>query len=153
MTDALIAHLHDLLDPLGRVDTRPMFGGHGVYVDGVIVGVIMEEAFYLKVDAETQLHFEAAGSQPYVYLGQDQPITLSYWSVPEQARNLPRRCGHGRNWRARRRCGMEGARGDSDRFAVTVADVLFGLGDCPCLSSCSFLCPCLWLCPCPCSCS
>lgn len=85
MTDALIAHLHDLLEPLGRVDTRPMFGGHGVYVDGVIVGVIMEEAFYLKVDAETQLHFEAAGSQPYVYLGQDQPITLSYWSVPEQA--------------------------------------------------------------------
>ncbi|GAA5080543.1 TfoX/Sxy family protein [Lysobacter panacisoli] len=85
MSNALIAHLHDLLDPLGTVTTRAMFGGHGVYVDGVMLGVIMEEALYLKVDAETQLHFEAAGSQPYVYLGQESPITMSYWSVPEAA--------------------------------------------------------------------
>lgn len=85
MTDSLIAHLHDLLDPMGTLTTRPMFGGHGVYVDGVMLGVIMEDALYLKVDAETQLHFEAAGSQPYVYLGQEAPITMSYWSVPDEA--------------------------------------------------------------------
>ncbi len=85
MSDALIAHLHDLLDPLGGVTTRAMFGGHGVYVDGALIGVVMEEALYLKVDAETRLHFEAIGSEPYVYLGQAEPITMSYWSVPEIA--------------------------------------------------------------------
>lgn len=85
MSDPLIAHVHDLLDPLGTVATRAMFGGHGVYLDGVMIGVIMEGALYLKVDAETQLHFEAMGSEPYVYLGQQEPITMSYWSAPDEA--------------------------------------------------------------------
>jgi len=85
MADAFLAHLHDLLDPFGEVATRAMFGGHGVYLDGELVGVVMDQALYLKVDAETRLHFEAAGCEPYVYLGQAEPITLSYWSVPEAA--------------------------------------------------------------------
>jgi len=85
MSEAFIAHVHDLLDPMGTVVTRAMFGGHGVYLDGVMVGVVMEDALYLKVDAETQLHFEAVGSEPYVYLGQQEPITMSYWSAPEEA--------------------------------------------------------------------
>ncbi|SRR5688572_2966603 len=85
MSQAFIAHVHDLLGPMGTVATRAMFGGHGVYVDEVMVGVIMEGALYLKVDPETQLHFEAVGSEPYVYLGQQEPITMSYWSVPDEA--------------------------------------------------------------------
>jgi len=85
MTDAFLAHLHDLLDPIGQVTTRAMFGGHGVYIDGELIGVVMEEALYLKVDSETSLHFEAAGCEPYVYLGQAEPITMSYWSVPDAA--------------------------------------------------------------------
>lgn len=85
MSNALIAHLHDLFDPLGALTTRPMFGGHGVYLDGAMIGVVMEDALYLKVDAETRLHFEAAGSQPYVYLGQEAPITMSYWLAPDEA--------------------------------------------------------------------
>lgn len=85
MTDAFLAHLHDLLDPCGAVATRAMFGGHGVYLDGALVGVVMEDALYLKVDDETRLHFEAVGSAPYVYLGQSEPITMSYWSVPDAA--------------------------------------------------------------------
>jgi len=85
MTDAFLAHLHDLLDPMGDVATRAMFGGHGVYLDGDLVGVVMGEALYLKVDSETRLYFEAAGCEPYVYLGQSEPITMSYWSVPDEA--------------------------------------------------------------------
>ncbi|MDR0183306.1 TfoX/Sxy family protein [Lysobacter arvi] len=85
MTDAFLAHLHDLLDPVGEIATRAMFGGHGVYLDGELIGIVMEQALYLKVDAETRLHFEAAGCEPYVYLGQAEPITMSYWSVPESS--------------------------------------------------------------------
>ncbi|MBU8975232.1 MULTISPECIES: TfoX/Sxy family protein [unclassified Lysobacter] len=85
MSDAYLAHLHDLLDPLGAVTTRAMFGGHGVYLDGALIGVVMGEALYLKVDDETRLLFEAAGCEPYVYLGQAEPITMSYWSLPDAA--------------------------------------------------------------------
>jgi DNA transformation protein len=75
---ALIAHLQDLT-------ARAMFGGYGVYLDGLLVGIVIEDALYLKADEQTRAHFEKAGSAPYVYLGQQRPITMSYWSVPEEA--------------------------------------------------------------------
>ncbi|UNK49264.1 TfoX/Sxy family protein [Lysobacter sp. S4-A87] len=89
MSNAFIAHLHDLLDGMGRVTTRAMFGGHGVYLEGALIGVVLEEALYLKVDNETRLHFEAAGSEPYVYRGQQLPIRMSYWSLPASAMDSP----------------------------------------------------------------
>ena len=114
MSDALIAHLHDLLDGLGRVTTRRMFGGHGVYLDGTLIGVVIEEALYLKVDAETRLHFEAAGSQPYVYLGQQPPITMSYWSVPEDGHGVAAGdAALGASWPTPRRCARPRASGRS----------------------------------------
>ena len=85
MTNAFLTHLHDLLDDAGVVTTRAMFGGHGVYLDGLIVGIVIGEALYLKTDALTRARFEAAGSAPFVHAGQKKPIETSYWSAPEDA--------------------------------------------------------------------
>ena len=85
MTGAFLAHLHDLFGDAGAVTTRAMFGGHGVYVDGLIVGIAIGEALYLKTDALTRPRFEGAGSAPFVYSGQKKPIETSYWSAPEDA--------------------------------------------------------------------
>ncbi len=85
MSADLIAHLQDLSAESGRLTARAMFGGHGLYLDGLLVGVLIEEGVYLKADDETRARFEAAGCAPYVYQGQQQPITMSYWSVPEEA--------------------------------------------------------------------
>jgi len=85
MTAAFLAHLHDLFDDAGVVTTRAMFGGHGVYLDGLIVGIVIDEALYLKTDATTRSRFEAAGSAPFVYTGQQKPIETSYWSAPDEA--------------------------------------------------------------------
>lgn len=89
MSEAFLAHLRDLMGAMGRVTTRSMFGGHGLYLDGVLVGVVIDEALYLKVDDQTRPAFEAAGCAPYVYRGQKTPITLSYWSLPEDALDSP----------------------------------------------------------------
>ncbi len=85
MTGAFLAHLHDLFGDAGTVATRAMFGGHGVYLDGLIVGIVIGEALYLKTDASTRARFEAAGSAPFVFTGQKKPIETSYWSAPEDA--------------------------------------------------------------------
>ncbi len=34
-----------------------MFGGHGLYVDGMIVGIVVDDVLYLKTDAETRPRF------------------------------------------------------------------------------------------------
>jgi DNA transformation protein len=89
MSEALIEHLRDLFEPLGPISARAMFGGHGLYFDGLIIGLIIDEALYLKVDAQTRDRFQAAGCEPYVYDMKSKPLPLSYWSLPEDAMDSP----------------------------------------------------------------
>lgn len=89
MNEALIAHLGDLFEPLGPVATRAMFGGHGLYFEGMIIGVIIDEALYLKADEYTRGDFEAAGCAPFVYAMKGRPVAMSYWSLPEEALDSP----------------------------------------------------------------
>lgn len=89
MSAELIEHLRDLFAPQGQLTARAMFGGHGLYLDGLLVGVLIEEALYLKADELTRPEFEAAGSAPCVYTMTDRPLTMSYWSVPEEAMDSP----------------------------------------------------------------
>jgi len=89
MADDFIAHLQDLLAPLGRVQSKRMFGGHGLYFDELIFGLVIEGVLYLKVDDETKAAFAEAGCEPFVYLGQKKPITVNYWTVPEEAMDTP----------------------------------------------------------------
>ena len=83
--DAFIEYLHELLGQLGRISTKKMFGGHGVYCDGVIMGLVINETLFLKVDEQTMPKFSEAGCQPFVYHMKDKQVAMSYWSVPVDA--------------------------------------------------------------------
>ena len=89
MSREYLDYLHDLFSAFAPVSTRAMFGGHGVYRDGVIIAIVIDEAIYLKVDAETRAVFEAAGSEPFVYEAKGKVVPMSYWSVPEDALDSP----------------------------------------------------------------
>jgi DNA transformation protein len=83
--DDFIAYLHELLEPVGRVSERAMFGGWGVYVDGTIIGIVVDGRLYLKADALTEPRFASAGSAPFVYPSANGPMAMSYWSAPDVA--------------------------------------------------------------------
>ena len=79
----LLDHLTDQLTPLGDARGRPMFGGYGVYLDGLIIGLIAFDTFYLKVDDQNRPDFEAAGSSPFSYDTKSGTNTITaYWEVP-----------------------------------------------------------------------
>jgi DNA transformation protein and related proteins len=82
---ALVDHCLELLAPLGRVRSRRMFGGHGLYVDDLFIAIIAGESLYLKTDDATRPCFESAASAPFTYAGAGRTITLSYWSAPPDA--------------------------------------------------------------------
>jgi DNA transformation protein len=71
------------LDPLGPVDARAMFGGHGLYVDGAMVAILAEGALYLKVDDQTRARFEQAGLDAFVTHSSGRPVRMSYHRAPE----------------------------------------------------------------------
>jgi DNA transformation protein len=66
-----------------------MFGGHGVYFDGRIIGVVIDDALYLKADDATRAAFEAAGCAPFVYHSRGKTVAMSYWSLPAEAMDSP----------------------------------------------------------------
>lgn len=77
--------LSDLFAELGPVTLRRMFGGQGLYHDGIIIGLIIGEELFLKTDQETRPQFQAGGGAPFVYPGKDKLVTTSYWSPPAEA--------------------------------------------------------------------
>jgi DNA transformation protein and related proteins len=89
MADPFVDHCLELLSPLGAPRAKRMFGGYGLYVDEVFIALIAFERLYLKVDAQTQMQFEAAGCHPFVYEGKGKTVTMSYWTAPDDAVESP----------------------------------------------------------------
>jgi DNA transformation protein len=79
-------HAVDLLSPVGPVKARAMFGGYGLSLDGVSIGLIADDRLYLRVDEATRGEFEKAGSAPFIYPSKNGPMTMkNYWAIPEDA--------------------------------------------------------------------
>jgi DNA transformation protein len=73
----------DLLGPLHPMPRR-MFSGVGLFNGGVMFGLLVRDAFYLRVDEVTRERFERAGSAPFSYLRGERQVSLSaYYAVPE----------------------------------------------------------------------
>jgi DNA transformation protein and related proteins len=87
--DPFVAHVLELLAPMGTVRSRKMFGGWGIACDGLSIGLIVWERLYLKVNASTKPVFAQAGCEPFVYDGKHKPIEVSYWTVPPDAMDAP----------------------------------------------------------------
>ncbi|MDY7229067.1 TfoX/Sxy family protein [Hyalangium rubrum] len=85
--DSFVQYTLELLEPLGPVQARAMFGGWGVYSGGMMFGLIGNGRLYLKVDDVTRPAFEAAGCEPFVYdSGKGKPpVAMSYWTPPADA--------------------------------------------------------------------
>ncbi len=89
-TPPFVAHCLELLAPLGGVQARRMFGGHGLYVDTLFIALVADERLYLKVDAQSRAAFERAGCMPFAYSRRDaSAVTLGYWSAPDEALDSP----------------------------------------------------------------
>jgi DNA transformation protein and related proteins len=62
-----------------------MFGGAGLYRDGVMFGLVSDGEIFLKADSSSAPRFQEAGSRPFVYSRQGKNTSMSYWSLPAQA--------------------------------------------------------------------
>lgn len=78
-----IDYLHEVFDAWGHISTRRMFGGWGIYHDGLMFGLYAAGRLYLKTDVHNVAQFEAAGAEPFTFMQRGKPVKLSYWSAPE----------------------------------------------------------------------
>jgi DNA transformation protein and related proteins len=76
------------------VTVRRLFGGAGIYAEGLMFALVFDGAIYLKVDLDSIPDFEREGSKPFVYTRAKSPgrigrHSLSYWRLPERLYDDP----------------------------------------------------------------
>jgi DNA transformation protein len=86
--------INDLFAPFGPVTVRRMFGGAGIYREGLMFALVFDGAIFLKVDDASIPDFEREGSRPFVYTSAKSPgkigrASLSYWRLPERLYDDP----------------------------------------------------------------
>ena len=79
-----VDYLHEVLAPFGRINARRMFGGHGIYREGIMFALLSGETLYLKADKETAGLFESRGLCRFGYARNGKVIRLSYYEAPEE---------------------------------------------------------------------
>jgi DNA transformation protein len=93
-SDSAIAFAAELFAGLGAVSPRRMFGVVGLFLDGVIFGLIDDERIYLKADETLKDELAAEGSHRWVYPYRKRPRTtnasaFAYFSLPDAAYDDP----------------------------------------------------------------
>jgi DNA transformation protein and related proteins len=76
--------IRDLFQRFGAVTVRRMFGGAGLFADGVMFGLVSGGQIYLKADATTVTWFERECCRPFEYSTKHGKRALtSYWRLPD----------------------------------------------------------------------
>lgn len=79
-----VPYVVDLMQSIGPVYSKRMFGGYGLYIEGLMFGLIADNTLYFKADKTTAPHFEEKGLGAFGYQKQDKTIYLSYFQSPEE---------------------------------------------------------------------
>lgn len=78
-------YVSELLSPLGSVRAKAMFGGIGVYIDGLFCALIVDDCLYFKGDDDNEAEYLAAGCTPFTYTAKGVSQRLRYYRVPDDA--------------------------------------------------------------------
>ncbi len=74
--------LKELFKPFGEVAVKRMFGGSGIYADGLCFAIEHGGEVFLKVDPLSEPSFAGAGSSPFIYVARGKPMPTSFWRLP-----------------------------------------------------------------------
>ncbi len=76
--DDVLVQVSSLCAPLGNISGKSMFGGSGVFCDGLMFALITRQGeLYLRVDDENRPKHEQAGLEKHG--------RMPYWRAPEDA--------------------------------------------------------------------
>lgn len=83
VSDEFLDYVLDQFSSWGEVSARRMFGGAGLYCDGVMFGLIADDVAYLKVDDSNREDFEKAGSSAFnPFPEKNKTYIMPYYEIP-----------------------------------------------------------------------
>ena len=78
-----VEHLQEVFIDFGEIQAKRMFGGYGIYYQGIMFGLVADDFLYLKADSETAQYFEQLGLRRFEYDNGKKIIALSYYLAPD----------------------------------------------------------------------
>ena len=79
-----VMYLSEVFRSFGSISSRRMFGGYGIYHQGLMFGLVADDELYLKADSISAPDFSKAGSLQFEYVKNGVPMKMSYFSAPEE---------------------------------------------------------------------
>ena len=81
VNEEYLKYIQDQLSEFGEVDIKRMFGGIGIFRDGLMFAKIGGDTFRLKVDESNKKQFEEKGMKPFY--SDKKKKGMPYWEVPQ----------------------------------------------------------------------
>jgi len=78
-------YIVDLMQSIGPVYAKRMFGGYGLFLDGLMFALINDDLLYLKADAKNKVNFIKHNLGAFSYIKKGKVCSLSYFQSPEDA--------------------------------------------------------------------
>ena len=79
------SYVVDLMQSIGPVSAKYMFGGYGLFLERLMFGLIADSVLYLKADKETENEFKARGLEKFTYNKKGKEFKMSYYQAPGEA--------------------------------------------------------------------
>ena len=80
-----VSYVVEFMQSIGPVRAKGMFGGHGIFLEELMFGLISDNILYLKADKETENEFKAKGLEAFTYKKKGKEFKMSYYQAPEEA--------------------------------------------------------------------
>jgi len=80
-----VSHVVELMQSIGPVNSKRMFGGHGIFLQGLMFGLVADSVLYLKTDQDGEGEFIAMGLEAFTYNKNGKDFKMSYYQAPEEA--------------------------------------------------------------------
>ncbi|SHO59205.1 TfoX/Sxy family DNA transformation protein [Vibrio quintilis] len=73
-----------LFEQLGRVKSRSMFGGFGIFVEDIMFALVVKDKLHIRADSNSLETFKEQGFEPYVYAKRGFPVVTKYYALPAE---------------------------------------------------------------------
>lgn len=84
---SLASYVAEQLAPLGRISSRAIFGGMGVFIDERLLGIVIGEKVYLHTDKSNLEDYVARGMQQFKPYPNAFDLTTDHHEVPPEVVN------------------------------------------------------------------
>ncbi len=80
-----IIYLMELLEPFEGVTSKSMFGGYGIFKEGLMFALVADDTLYFKADDFNRFEFDRLNLGPFIYTKGKKPMPMSYHKAPDEA--------------------------------------------------------------------